>query len=188
MSPEAILSDRPRQHLKIDLRKQNCSITLLAVDIDPKVTYLDRLLIKSSNVVSDLDNKSYTDKNLCNTISNRIVIVTIDFNKNVLLRPNRLTTLFEKPKKSNFQTPKTFSGNPIQTDKHAGSDIDIEYIAKNGFIYLGHRYRFLLSKDPTDKISYFLRDDISDVNFPDSASLRNYIADFTAQPSVSRAG
>lgn len=65
---------------------------------------------------------------------------------------------------------------------------NITDVAQNGFIYQGHNFQFLLSKDPHQKTAFFLMDDNSDRIFPDASSLRNFVADYTTQPTISRAG
>jgi hypothetical protein len=142
-----LYNENYRLYLKIDLKQQNANCTTLYnVVVNPKASFLDRLLIKSSNL-------SRTGS------SSRIVMVMIDINKNTIRS---------------------------QTTEN---NIDSKFldIAKNGIIYANDHYQFLLSKDPKSKMAYFLRDD-DESFFPNAAAFRRYIADFSRQPTVSRAG
>lgn len=160
----ALLSGSYRLYLKIDVKKQSANCTALSnVVVNPKASFLDRLLINTSSFLYHrLVNSSTNLKN--DAISNsgsssRIVLVTIEINKNAM--------------------------KSQKTDDHINSSL--MNIARNGIIYADHHYQFLLSKDPGNKMAYFLRDD--DKSFvPNAAAFRRYIADFSREPSVSRAG
>jgi hypothetical protein len=141
-----LYNENYRLYLKIDFKQQNVNCTTLYnVVVDPKASFLDRLLIKASNSSS--------------SSSSRIVIVMIDINKNTV--------------RSHI------------TDNNI--DSRLLNIVKNGFFYADNHYQFLLSKDPKNKMAYFLRDDHKSL-YPNAAVLRRYIADFSRQPTISRAG
>jgi hypothetical protein len=181
----ALIDNNYRIHLKLSLLKGAISATLLTVTTNPPPTFLDHLLTSDrpspsqNSIRNENNNKSVID---CG-ISSRLVLVSIHICK------ESLGTFFPN-------TNKNVPLGTLDAEKHCGKAISFipnvtvtgADVAQNGFIYHGHRFQFLLSKNPKDKISYFLQDDCSDRIFPDANSLRNYIADFSSQPSIFRAG
>jgi hypothetical protein len=140
----ALYNENYRLYLKMDFKQQNLNCTTLYnVVVDPKASFLDRLLIKASNSSS--------------SSSSRIVIVMIDINRNTVRSHDNYI------------------------------DFKLLNIIKNGIFYADNHYQFLLSKDPKNKMAYFLRDDPESL-YPNSAVFRSQIADFSRQPTISRAG
>jgi hypothetical protein len=181
----ALIGNNCRVHLKLSLLKGVISTTLLTVTANPPPTFLDHLLTSDASSPGQNRNKNENNNRsvINGGISGRLVVVSTYFCK------DSLATFF--PNKN-----KNVPIGTLDAEKHCGKAISympnmtvtVTDIAQNGFIYHGHRFQFLLSKDPKDKISYFLQDDCSDRIFPDANSLRNYIADFSSQPSIFRAG
>lgn len=182
----ALAEGNYRIHLKLSLLKGVISTTLLTVISNPPPTFLDHLLTSDRSQISEYSHKNDNRKlNSTNSgVSNRLVLVSTNFCKESLATfcPNK-----NKYVPNGTSEAEKRSGNFI-SNIPAEMIISVTDIAQKGFIYHGHRFQFLLSKDPKDKISYFFQDDCSDRIFPDASSLRNYIADFSSQPSIFRAG
>ena len=106
-------------------------------------------------------------------ISSRVVLVRVnhcgDVGKNVQIKKQTTLDNLHTMERTAFLDPCT-------------------NLAQNGFEYLGHRYQYLLSKDPRERVAYFLRDDFTSKTFPDAEAVRNFIADFTSQPTIFRSG
>lgn len=163
----SLLADDYRLHLTIQLSEVNLSCTLQAININQTATYIDHLLLQDKSNTANNKNEQKTG------ISSRLVLVRVNYCKvvgnNIPGRKQNSSDNFHAKERTELLDPCT-------------------NLAKNGFEYLGHRYRYLLSKDPRDKVAYFLRDDVSSRTFPDAQSVRSFIADFTAQPTIFRAG
>ena len=196
----ALIENKYRIHLKLSAVKGVISTTLITVTPNPPPTFLDHLLtshrssygehkneIKSNNNVED--NSSDSKRSASNSgISSRIVLVSTYFCKESLSSsfPNKNKDKNKNIMIGTLEAEKTCS----KIIPHITADIPgtVTDIAQNGFIYHNHRFQFLLSKDPKEKISYFLQDNCSDRIFPDANSVRNFVADFSSQPSIFRAG
>lgn len=176
----ALLEDDYRLQLKLQLSKGISLCTLLAVATNPTASYLDHLLFKAHN--SDT-----SECKIRSRISPRLVFVTVKCDKESLTVGDDGATNI------------SVTRNTIKDARHFGDKIDCSEIkraahigaaniARNGFYYHGHRFQFLLSKDPKDKVAYFLRDESSNKLFPDANSVRKFIGDFTTLPTISRAG
>ena len=140
-----------------------------------KLSIHDKHVSCSLTTVATNSNASFLDRLLVDSVqydtknssakaatSSRLAVVSVEFDKPSLLSVTQTTDC---------------SNNANLTD-----------VAQNGFIYQGHKFQFLLSKDPTEKTALFLMDDHSNPIFPDATSLRNFVADYTTQPTISRAG
>lgn len=166
MISSALQADDYRLHVTLQLSEVDLSCTLQAISINQTPTYIDHLLSQ--------DKKSSKKKNIKMTeISSRLVLVRVNYCKDVgknisVKKQNTLDNLHVK-ERTEFLDPCT-------------------NLAQNGFQYLGYRYRYLLSKDPREKVAYFLRDDFTSRTFPDAQAVRNFIADFTSQPTIFRSG
>ena len=163
----ALQADDYRLHFTLQLSEVNLSCTLQAISINQTPTYIDHLLSQDRTKSSKRKNVKMTE------ISSRLVLVRVNYCKDVgknvpVNKQNTLDNLRGK-EQTDFLDPCTS-------------------LAQNGFVYLGHRYRYLLSKDPREKVAYFLRDDFTSVTFPDAQTVRNFIADFTSQPAIFRSG
>ena len=210
-------SDSYRLHLKLNISDGNYNCTLVSVSINPPESFLDRLLTDSSafyregfHMNSDTNFGANCAKSALSRISSRIAIVAINCNKALALNCNSNTAYGNMDNNNNNTANKTnnnciynrnttnnetttTNNNNDTTTTTNSSNSNSSYsalteVAQNGFSHHGQRYHFLLSKDPTDKIAYFLRSDLSNSFFPDATTLRNFIADFSSQPSVSKAG
>jgi ATP-dependent helicase YprA (DUF1998 family) len=163
----SLLADDYRLHLTIQLSEVNLSCTLHAINVNQTATYIDHLLLQDKNKASNNKNGKQS------AVSSRLVLVRVNYCKVV---------------GKNIPGRKQNSSDNLHTKERTEVSDPCTTLAQNGFDYLGHRYRYLLSKDPRDKVAYFLRDDVSSRTFPDAQSVRNFIADFTAQPTIFRAG
>ena len=184
-----LLGDKYRLHLKLQFTKESMTCTLLGVDVNPTVFFIDRLL--SGACCSDnIKTTALEDR-----VSSRLAVVTINCSKDCFMSRNYGSGLKQgvpstKVNESNNNTHPTRSdiGSTKSKSFKSSTNIDINDIARNGFTYHGSRFQFLLSKDPRDKVTYFLRDDYSDKRFPCANAVRKFIADFSLEPTVSRAG
>ena len=163
----SLLADDYRLHLTIQLSEVNLSCSLQAININQTATYIDHLLLQDKNNIANDNNEKKTG------ISSRLVLVRLNYCKVV---------------GKNIPGRKQNSSDNLHAKERTVLLDPCTNLARNGFEYLGHRYRYLLSKDPRDKVAYFLRDDVSSRTFPDAQSVRNFIADFTSQPTIFRAG
>lgn len=181
-----LIADRYRLHLKLQLTKEGMTCTLLGVDVDPTVFFIDRLL--SGACCSD-DLKS---NDLEDYVSSRLAVVTINCSKDYLMSQNYGSALRQfAPSTKVNESKNTTHNSSIDTGYNKlelSTNMNISDIARNGFTYHGSRFQFLLSKDPKDKVAYFLRNDCRDKRFPCANAVRKFIADFSSQPTVSRAG
>lgn len=163
----ALQADDYRLHFTLQLSEVNLSCTLLAISINQTPTYIDHLL--SQDVIKMSKNKNAK----MSETSSRLVLVRVnyckDVGKNIHIKKQNTIGILHEKERTEFLDPCT-------------------NLAQNGFEYLGHRYRYLLSKDPKEKVAYFLRDDITSITFPDAHAVRNFIADFTSQPTIFRSG
>ena len=182
----ALIADKYRLHLKLQLTKEGMTCALLGVDVNPTVFFIDRLL--SGACCSD----DFKSNALEDYVSSRLAVVTINCSKDCFMSQNYGSALKQF-------VPSTKVNESKNTTLHSSSDIgynksesstnmNINDIARNGFTYHGSRFQFLLSKDPKDKVAYFLRNDCKDKRFPCANAVRKFIADFASQPTVSRAG
>ena len=186
----AMIAENYRIHLKLSLLKGVSSITLLSITANPPPSFLDHLL--SSHQHSR--NEQQKENRIESGISSRIVLVTMSFCKESMSEffPNKNIPNKNIPNKNipanTFNTENNYGKVSHNNQQNETVRVTVTDVAQNGFIYHGHRFRFLLSKEPKDKISYFIRDDCSHGMFPDASSVRNYIADFSSQPTIFRAG
>lgn len=163
----SLLADDYRLHLTIQLSEVNLSCTLQAININQTATYIDHLLLQDKNKTANNKNENK------GRISSRLVLVRVNYCKVV---------------GKNIPGRKQNSSDNLHAKEGTELSDPCTNLAQNGFEYLDHRYRYLLSKDPGDKVAYFLRDDVSSRTFPDAQAVRNFIADFTSQPTIFRAG
>ena len=178
----ALLTGDYRLHLKLSIQDGSLKCSLVTVSTNPNASFLDRLLVDSSNH----DCRNSRKKS---AISSRLAIVTVSFDRKTVL--DRSLGDYVEASKYKAKSSKLFTEYSVNTiDDKSCKTVSIVDIAKNGFIYLGNRYQFLLSKDPSEKTAFFLMDKEkrSDSMFPDASSLRNFVADFSSQPTISRAG
>ena len=133
---------------------------------DNNMNSIDNYITKYDNIGNDIDDNMNTNTNTNANTNITSINTNIDINANI----------------------------DTNTDINSIIDIDndnilhMTNIAQNGFIYHGQRFKFLLSKNPDDKIAYFLRNDNSDKIFPNAENLRNFFADFSSQTTISKAG
>ena len=145
---------------------------------------IDNYNHKCDNIGNDIDDNMNIN---INTNANTDINNNIDINTDISSNTNIDINTNNSNININTNIDTNFDINSI-IDIDNDNILHMTNIAQNGFIYQGQRFKFLLSKNPEEKIACFLRNDNSDKIFPDAANLRNFFADFSSQTTISKAG